>query len=198
MTACKSQNDSIKSSDTNYIYNFCRQQIQKAVTLEDFLPMIKLLIPMHRLKDKLSETVDALHDSSTALQVAGSPQDESIRTKSNPNDRGGVHKLKQLYLNSSSISEIFSNSILMNIIRFIPPQQFDDVSRVSSHFRELMVENIMLHSDYEMTIDKSLNGISICFKQPTDDMHNFMGSSKPSSIRFNVPADRFYCILQIQ
>ena len=175
MTAYKAQNDSIKSNDAKYIHDLCRQQIQKATNPEDLLPMIKLLIPMDELKDKLLETVDALHNS-------------AFRPESNANDRGDVHKLKQLYLNSSSILEIFSNSILMNIMRFIPPQQFVDVSRVSSHFRKIMVENLALHNDYEMTMDEALNGISISFK----------GCSKSLIIPFNVSIDRFYCVLQMQ
>ena len=104
----------------------------------------------------MSSTKDDLHDSSTVSHVAGSPQDVSIRTKSNPNDRGGIHRLKQLYLNSSSISEIFSDSILTNIIRFIPPKQFVDVSKLSSHFREIIVGNPVLYNDYKMMIGKAL------------------------------------------
>ena len=180
MNAYKPQNDSMKSNDAKYIYNLCRQQIHKAITPEDLLPMIKLLIPMETLKDKLLETVGALHGSSTVLQEVGSPQDVSIRTKSNPNDIGGIHKLQRLYLNSSSISEIFSHSILMNIIRFIPPQQFGNVSRVSSHFREIMVGNPVLYNDYEMTIDESL-------KQSLTETITVLIDHLTRSIRFKAP-----------
>eukprot|EP01084_Bolivina_argentea_P071300 129658_1 len=120
----------IKTNDNNYMYTYCKQKILEANKHEELLSMIKILIPMDTFKDKLIEIIDTLKEK-----------------KEN-------NTLKQLYLKSSSIAEIFPDHILVNIIKYLPSDQFCVIPLLSHNFHNIMIKYPILYSDYKVVIDE--------------------------------------------
>ena len=164
----------IKSNDMNYMYNHCKKTIENAVSAQELLPIIKILIPLDKLKNKLNEIIDDLYQSlpTNPNQPYSPPQSppispplplQSASNKKNKKRKSNHHKkmndnpakqLKKLYLRSSSIAEIFPDHILVNIIKYLPSREFCSIMPLSTDFLNIMTKYPVLYHQYKVVIDE--------------------------------------------
>ena len=199
----------IKSNDVNYMYNYCRSRIQNASNPDELLPIIKYLIPMNSLKHKLLEILDSLHENSESIHSPTKQFKHSNGTTPKPSSPDNAAILKRLYLNSSSLAEIFPDHILVKIIRFIPSQQFGILPVLSCDFRSIMTKYAVLYHDYKVVIDEiptnfsaqrirllinhSKRSIYIKMAEMQIDSMGLEHAASASSLMFNASFDRFLC-----
>eukprot|EP01083_Nonionella_stella_P005524 15961_1 len=138
-------NGPIKSNDMQYMYNYCKKMISNANNPSELLSIINILIPLEKLKTKLIEIIDNLYLNRPQL----SPGINKSLTSLSP-----FNQLKKLYLNSSSVTEIFPDHVLVNIIQYLPSEQFSRLPVLSSDFHNIMIKYPILYQQYKVVIDE--------------------------------------------
>lgn len=160
----------IKSNDINYMYNYCKKRIQTAVNHQQLLPIIKTLIPLDKLQNKLIEIIDELYQNlTTTTTLNGGPKQSkaqsNVESTSNNNNKDKNNSstvdqnqlsLTRLYLNSSSIAEIFPDQILVSIIQYIDPKDkcYNLLPALSKDFLHIMTKYPILYHHYKLVIDE--------------------------------------------
>ena len=214
----------IKSNDINYMYNYCKRRIQTAENHQQLLPIIKTLIPMDKLQNKLIEIIDELYQNLTTTTSNGDNQQSKPQSNvestsnNNHNDENKSSALDQsqnqlsltrLYLNSSSIAEIFPDQILVSIIQYIDPKDkcYNLLPALSKDFLHIMTKYPILYHHYKLVIDEipmhyntqciklhinhAKKSIYIKLAELEVDSVGMEATSSVSSLMFTASFDRF-------
>eukprot|EP01084_Bolivina_argentea_P118577 210361_1 len=165
MSEIISSTETIRSSskifDQDYIYNYLNQQINGAKTYYDLHNLIHHLLPINELKKILSNQLLKLrnipkYNSKNKLKPMQTETNASSNEKhENNRDRS---LLAQLYLQAASLEEIFSDDVLVNIIKFLPSNNYPRIPCISSNFRKIMKKYPSIYRQYtiNITLDKLL------------------------------------------
>ena len=151
---------SSKIFDEEYIYKYLDTQINDAKTYWDLHNLIHNLLPINELKKILSNQLTKLRDQrKQKQQTNANKQNKKNNNNSNDNHSNDNHnndeytsRLQKLYLQSASLEEIFSDDILVNIIRYLPSSNYPRIPCISRNFRVIMKKYSTIYQQYTVNI----------------------------------------------
>lgn len=146
---------SSKIFDEDYIFKYLNGQINSAKSYYDLHNLIHHLLPINELKKILSNQLTKLRDKykQTNANIYKQTHDDidkdKNRSSSKKTDRS---TLQQLYLQSASLEEVFSDDILVNIVRFLPSSHYQRLPCISHTFKSIMQKYPTLYQQYTVNV----------------------------------------------
>ena len=149
---------SSKIFDEDYIFKYLNGQINSAKSYYDLHNLIHHLLPINELKKILSNQLTKLRDKYKQTNANIYKQTkENINKDKNSSSSKSLKKtdrstLQQLYLQSASLEEVFSDDILVNIVRFLPSDHYQRIPCISRNFRSIMKKYHTIYQQYTVNV----------------------------------------------
>jgi len=167
---------SSKVFDNDYLYKYLSQQIESSDTYSDLQKFIEHLIPIDVLKQiLLKQLLQCRIDTQVHRQKPDThhhPDHQERKSVSDDaDDEEGDHgddetrptnappcALQWLYLSCAPMEELFSDDVLVNMIRFLPSSHYAMIPCISRNFRAIMKKYPIIYKQYtvHIALDNSL------------------------------------------